>query len=182
MSRLVCWMFQSNQWIILCCLSVQCLLLNFVSADYRKWLPSKKLFNFYLFPVSLGQVCFVLVLTSTNHKARYRYPEMAMARTVYQDQTWTVKHIPVTFRSIPSSLRKKLSSGAQWWSSPVLSPSAATWTYASPASSSSPSSSSSKSSPSLPLRWWVPSKRKYPIVSSTRHPVPSNHMQLIYFD
>ena len=34
----------------------------------------KKLVNFFLFLVSLGQVDFVLVLTSTNHKARNRYP------------------------------------------------------------------------------------------------------------
>ena len=40
----------------------------------------KKMFNFYLFPVSLGQVYFVLVLTSTNHRARNRHPEMVMAR------------------------------------------------------------------------------------------------------
>ena len=52
------------------------LVLNFVLANYRKWLPlkKKKLFNFFLFLVSLGQVYFVLVLTSTNHKARNRYP------------------------------------------------------------------------------------------------------------
>ena len=41
------------------------LVLNFVSANYR---------NFFLFLVSLGQVYFVLVLTSTNHKARDRCP------------------------------------------------------------------------------------------------------------
>ena len=35
----------------------------------------KKLFNFFLFPVSLGQVYFVLVLASINHKPRNRYPE-----------------------------------------------------------------------------------------------------------
>lgn len=45
------------------------LLLNFVAADCHKWLPSEKLFNFYSFPVSLGQVNFVLCLTSTNHHA-----------------------------------------------------------------------------------------------------------------
>ena len=54
MSSLVWWMFEINE-LFLCCLSAQCLVLNFVSADYRKWLPSKKLFNFYLFPVSLDQ-------------------------------------------------------------------------------------------------------------------------------
>ena len=36
---------------VVCCLSAQCLLLNFVSADCRKWLSSNKLFNFtYLLP------------------------------------------------------------------------------------------------------------------------------------
>ena len=37
----------------LCCLSVQCLLLNFFAADCRKWLPSKNIFNFYSSPVYL---------------------------------------------------------------------------------------------------------------------------------
>ena len=53
----------------------------FVSTDYLKWLPSKKLFNFHLFPVSLGQVNFVLALTLNNHKAQNRYPDMVTART-----------------------------------------------------------------------------------------------------
>ena len=53
----------------------QCLLLYFASADYRKWMPwEKKMVNFYLFPVYLRQVYIVLVLTSTNQKARNRYP------------------------------------------------------------------------------------------------------------
>ena len=50
------------------------LVLNFVLANYRKWLRKQELFNFFLFLVSLGRVYFVLVLTSTNHKARNRYP------------------------------------------------------------------------------------------------------------
>ena len=43
--------------------------------ENRCWVPLpqmpaiKKLFNFYSFPVSLGQVNFVLGLTSTNHHA-----------------------------------------------------------------------------------------------------------------
>ena len=41
----------------------------------------KKFFKFYLFPLSLDQVYFVLVLI--NHKAQNRYPEIIMARTVY---------------------------------------------------------------------------------------------------
>ena len=73
-------MLQINE-LFLCCLPLQCLLLNFVSIDYRKWLSPKKLFNFYLFLVSLGQVYFVFVLTLNNHRARNRYPEMVTART-----------------------------------------------------------------------------------------------------
>lgn len=44
----------------------------YVGGNHR-WVPlpqmpaTKKLFNFYSFPVSLGQVNFVLVLTSTIH-------------------------------------------------------------------------------------------------------------------
>ena len=41
----------------------------------------KNLFHFYSSPVALGQICFVLVLISTNHNARYLYPEMDMSRT-----------------------------------------------------------------------------------------------------
>ena len=61
---------------------VQSLLANFVSAYYRitTWPPQKKI-SFFLFPAPLGQICFVLVLISPNHKARNRYPEMVMART-----------------------------------------------------------------------------------------------------
>ena len=44
------------------------------------WPPQKKI-SFFLFPAPLGQICFVLVLISPNHKARKRYPEMVMART-----------------------------------------------------------------------------------------------------
>ena len=51
------------------------------SADCRKWLPSKKLL-LLLLQVSLDQVYYVLVLTSTNHKARKWHPEMVMALTV----------------------------------------------------------------------------------------------------
>ena len=42
----------------------------------------KKKISFFLFPAPLGQICFVLVLISPNHKARNRYPEMVTARTV----------------------------------------------------------------------------------------------------
>ena len=37
--------------------------------------------------ISLGQVYFVLVFTSTNHKARNRYPEMIMAWNVKWGET-----------------------------------------------------------------------------------------------
>ena len=78
-----CYYKNPVKWIILCCFTVQCLLLYFASADYRKWMPwEKKMVNFYLFPVYLRQVYIVLVLTSTNQKARNRYPEMVMAQTV----------------------------------------------------------------------------------------------------
>ena len=62
---------------------VQSLLANFVSAYYRitTWPPQKKIITFFSFPVPLGQICFVLVLISPNHKARNRYPEVVMART-----------------------------------------------------------------------------------------------------
>ena len=40
MSSLVRWMFQINE-LFLCCLAVQCLVLNFVSVDYCKWLHRK---------------------------------------------------------------------------------------------------------------------------------------------
>ena len=41
----------------------------------------ENLFHFCSSPVALGQICFVLVLISTNHNARYLYPEMDMSRT-----------------------------------------------------------------------------------------------------
>ena len=67
---------------------VQSLLANFVSAYHRitTWPPQKKKkkISFFLFPAPLGQICFVLVLISPNHKARNRYPEMVMARTVFR--------------------------------------------------------------------------------------------------
>ena len=66
---------------------VQSLLANFVSAYYLTTASQngrhkkKKKLAFFLFPLPLGQICFVLVLISPNHKARNRYPEMVMART-----------------------------------------------------------------------------------------------------
>ena len=62
---------------------VQSLSANFVSAYYRitTWSPQKKKIRFFLLPVPLGQIRFVLVLISPNHKARNRYPEKVMART-----------------------------------------------------------------------------------------------------
>lgn len=74
---------------------VQSLLANFVSAYYRitTWPPQKKTIIFFSFPVPLGQICFVLVLISPNHKARNRYPEMDMARTVRSSRNY-VGHLP----------------------------------------------------------------------------------------
>ena len=43
----------------------------------------KNLFHFYSSLVALGQIYFVLVLISTNHNARYLYPEMDISWTVY---------------------------------------------------------------------------------------------------
>ena len=64
---------------------IQSLLANFVSAYYLTTALQhgrhKKKISFFLFPAPLGQICFVLVLISPNHKARNRYPEMVMART-----------------------------------------------------------------------------------------------------
>ena len=42
MSRLVCLIFPIND-LFFCCLFMQCLLLNFVSSDCRKWLSSKNI-------------------------------------------------------------------------------------------------------------------------------------------
>lgn len=58
-------------------MSVQCLVLNFVLADCRKWLHQK----YCSIPVSLGQDYFWGVFTSTNHIARNGNPEMVMGRT-----------------------------------------------------------------------------------------------------
>ena len=41
------------------------------------------MFHFYSSPVALGQINFVLVLISTNHKERYLYPEIDISRTAY---------------------------------------------------------------------------------------------------
>ena len=76
-----CMLDFSNKWIIFM-LSFRAV---FIIEFCFGWLPliaaMKKLYYFYSFPVSLGQVDFVLGLTSTNHKARNWYPEMVMART-----------------------------------------------------------------------------------------------------
>ena len=41
----------------------------------------KNVFNFYSFPVALGQIYFGLVLIPANHNARYLSPEMDISRT-----------------------------------------------------------------------------------------------------
>ena len=73
-----------NKWIFLIISYFQSLAASFVSAYYRitTWPPQKKKNRFFLLLVLLGQICFVLVFISPNHKARNRYPEMVIARTV----------------------------------------------------------------------------------------------------
>ena len=53
----------------------------------------KNLFNFYSFPVALGQTYFVLVLISTTHNARYLYPEMDISRTAKCSVTFHRKRV-----------------------------------------------------------------------------------------
>ena len=65
---------------VLPCSVYYCILLRPITANGCH--EKKKMVNFYLFPVYLRQVYIVLVLTSTNQKARNRYPEMVMAQTV----------------------------------------------------------------------------------------------------
>ena len=55
---------------------------SFDRLPHYKMAAIKKVFSFYSCPVSLDQIYLVLVLTSANHNARNRYPEMDMARTV----------------------------------------------------------------------------------------------------
>ena len=54
------------------CSVYYCILLLPITANGCR--EKKKKVNFYLFPVYLRQVYIVLVLTSTNQKARNRYP------------------------------------------------------------------------------------------------------------
>ena len=85
-------MLQINE-LFLCCLPLQCLLLNFVSIDYRKWLSSKKLFNFYLFVVSLGQVYFVFVLALNNHRDKtdiQKWLRPGLVETVYRPDSYAM--------------------------------------------------------------------------------------------
>ena len=63
------------------CLSVQCLVLNFVSADCRKWLHQKYCSTSTHFQYLSAIKVIFLVFTSTNHYARNRNPEMVMGRT-----------------------------------------------------------------------------------------------------
>ena len=48
----------------------------------------KNFFHLYSSPVTLGQIYFVLVLISTNHNARYLYPEMIISPTVLHRYMW----------------------------------------------------------------------------------------------
>ena len=54
---------------------------SFDRLPHYKMAGIKKVFSFYSCPVSLDQIYLVLVLTSANHNARNRYPEMDTART-----------------------------------------------------------------------------------------------------
>ena len=83
MTRVECWMFQINRVFFYTVFprSVNYWILFRPIAASGCHQKKKKLFNFYLFPVSLGQVCPVLDLTSTNRQARNHYPEMVMALT-----------------------------------------------------------------------------------------------------
>ena len=49
----------------------------------------KNLFHFYSSPVALGQIYYVLVLISTNHNARYLYPEIDISRTLKEKDNFT---------------------------------------------------------------------------------------------
>ena len=62
------------------CMSMQCLVLNFVSADCRKWLHQKYCSTSTHFQYLSAKFIF-LVFTSTNHDAQNRNPEMVMGRT-----------------------------------------------------------------------------------------------------
>lgn len=78
-----CYYKNPVKWIILCCFSVQCLLLYFASADYRKWMPwKKKKVNFYLFPVYLRQVTLFWFWPQPIRRHETDILPMVMARTV----------------------------------------------------------------------------------------------------
>ena len=49
----------------------------------------KNLFHFYSSPVALGQIYYVLVLISTDHNARYLYPEIDISRTLKEKDNFT---------------------------------------------------------------------------------------------
>ena len=93
---------------------IQSLLANFVLAFYciRTWPPKEKI-NFFLFPAPLGQTCFVLVLISRNHKARNRYPEIVMARTVGFYRQTIARQFSRAFTSYTNQIRFQLP-----WTSP----------------------------------------------------------------
>ena len=64
------------------CMSVQCLVLNFVSADCAANGCNKNIVQRLLIScVSRSRLLFFLVSTSTNHNARNRNPEMVIGRT-----------------------------------------------------------------------------------------------------
>ena len=67
---------------------IQSLLANFVSAYYLTTAlqhgrhKKKKKISFFLFPLPLGQICFVLVLISPNHNEtdiqKWLWPELVI--------------------------------------------------------------------------------------------------------
>ena len=70
-------------------------------------MAATKKIRFFLLPVPLGQICFVLVLISPNRKARNRYPEMVMARTVL----WRINYVAcknkATYFALSNSSKKR---------------------------------------------------------------------------
>ena len=86
MTRVVRWMFQINKaffYAVFPRSAYYWILFRPTSASGCH----EKIVQLYFFPISLGQVYFVLVFTSTNHKARNRYPEMVMAWNVKWSET-----------------------------------------------------------------------------------------------
>ena len=82
---MTCMLNFSNKWIIFLLSFHAVFITEFCFSRLPQMAVIKRISNLYWFPVFFGQVYFVLVLTSTNHNARNRYPEMVTARTVYRN-------------------------------------------------------------------------------------------------